>query len=69
MWGRRIVYHLFNAITPLKTWKCMALLDPRRLMGYLYTATWMDGMGFFASEFRKKKQAGSQRTVLYHTIS
>lgn len=41
MWPRRIVYHLFNAITPLKNWKCAALLDPRRLMGHLYTVPWL----------------------------
>lgn len=45
MWPRRIVYHLFNAITPLKNWKCAALLDPRRLMGHLYTVPWL--MCFF----------------------
>lgn len=45
MWPCRIVYHLFNAITPLKNWKCAALLDPRRLMGHLYTVPWL--MCFF----------------------
>ncbi|CAK9046258.1 C3H1-type domain-containing protein [Durusdinium trenchii] len=41
----RIVYHLFNAITPLKSWKCMTLLDPRRLVGYLYTESFKSESG------------------------
>ncbi|CAJ1435898.1 unnamed protein product, partial [Effrenium voratum] len=41
----RIVYHLFNAITPLKTWKCATLLDPRRLVGYLYSESFQSENG------------------------
>eukprot|EP00435_Cladocopium_sp_Y103_P062211 s313_g23.t2 len=54
----RIVYHLFNAITPLKTWKCMALLDPRRLMGYLYTES-------FKSENGRRPVARSEESTAW----
>lgn len=54
----RIVYHLFNAITPLKTWKCMALLDPRRLMGYLYTES-------FKSENGRRPVAKSEESTAW----
>ena len=67
--GRRIVYHLFNAITPLKTWKCMALLDPRRLMGYLYTATWMDGMGFCVRIQEKTGWLSKDSAISYYIIN
>eukprot|EP00439_Symbiodinium_sp_Y106_P041960 s2471_g5.t1 len=42
---RRIVYHLFNAITPLHKFKCATLLDPRRLIGHLYTESFRSETG------------------------
>lgn len=41
----RIVYHLFNAITPLHKFKCATLLDPRRLIGHLYTESFRSETG------------------------
>ncbi|CAE7383688.1 unnamed protein product, partial [Symbiodinium microadriaticum] len=41
----RIVYHLFNAITPLHKFKCATLLDPRRLVGHLYTESFRSETG------------------------
>jgi len=41
----RLVYHLFNAITPLHKMKCGALFDTRRFIGHLYTEAFKSDRG------------------------
>jgi len=51
----RLVYHLFNAITPLHKMKCGALFDTRRFVGHLYTES-------FKSERGKEPVASSEES-------